>query len=42
MGQYEEYRGREDTIKVDLKEIDVDMIVYLRIEVIGEPLLTLY
>ena len=36
----EEYRRWEDNIKMDLKEIGVDVMSYLRIEITGEPLLT--
>ena len=35
----EEYRRWEDNIKMDLKEIGVDVISWLRIEITGEPLL---
>ena len=35
-----ENRRWEDNIKMHLKEISVDMMSYLRIKVIGEPLLT--
>ena len=38
----EEYRRWEDNIKMDVKEIGVDMMSYFRIEIIGEPLLTLH
>ena len=36
----EEYRRWEDNIKMDLKEIGVDVMSQLRIEITGEPLLT--
>ena len=38
----EEYRRWEDNVKMDLKEIGVDVMSWLRIEITGEPLLTWY
>jgi hypothetical protein len=36
----EEYGRWEDNTKMDLKEIRIDLMSWLRIEIIGGPLLT--